>query len=213
MKIKVDNHRIAVMQSNVTTRPRVSLTTLIRAYFHYADQTSAAAHHTLSTGRCPLFLYTSLFGTLAPLHTHTALPTTHFLTAVCHIFFLQRTHSWWDHTPGPGAGLYYVWVVLSSRCLVSVFFQRSGEMPSFYQRLTEVCQRCGAGGTGSFAAQRKPGSCALWAPRLLCWLSVWICFRQASHGGQLCWQWSRTERGGTCRTAHLSSPLRGQWAI
>lgn len=133
---------------NIMTRPRVSRSALIGACFHDADQTSPAARPTLSMRGCPLLLCTSLFGTLAALRTHTALPDTHFLAAVCHIFFLERTHAWWDHTPGPGAGLYYVWAGLSSRCLVSVFCQRSGETPGFYQRLAVVCQRCGAGGTG-----------------------------------------------------------------
>lgn len=65
----------------------------------------------------------------ATCHTHTALPNTPFLAAVCHIFFLERTHAWWDHTPGPGAGLYYVWVGLSSRCLVSIFAREAGRCP------------------------------------------------------------------------------------
>lgn len=67
----------------------------------------------------------------------------------------------------------------------------------------------GRAGLGSSAAQRRPGSRAPWAPRLVRRLSVWICFRQASHGGQLRRRRSRTERRGTCSTAHLSSPLRG----
>lgn len=84
-----------------------------------------------------------------------------------------------------------------------------GDARFFISGWPRCVRGAGRAGPGSSAAQRRPGPRALWAPRLVCWLSVWICFRQASHGGRLRRRRGRAERRGACSTAHLSSPLRG----
>lgn len=89
------------------------------SYFHYADEGGQEERRTLGRRGYMLLLCTTLFGTLAALHT--CHPPRHTLSAcsLSHFFLQRQTHAWWDHTPGPGAGVYYVWVGLSSRCLVS----------------------------------------------------------------------------------------------
>lgn len=137
-------------------RPCLSLDVLITAYFHYADEGGPEEHHTLGRRACMLLLCTTLFGTLAALHT--CQPPWHTLShcSLSH-FFLERTHAWWDHTPGPGAGVYYVWVGLSSRCLVSRLGKPQNHTEA--QHLS-VADRGLAqlGGAGRSTARQKPGS-------------------------------------------------------
>lgn len=133
MKFKVVNHTLAAVQANVPTGPRVSLTSLIRACFHDADQTSAAAaHHTLSMRRCPLLLYTSIWHPHSSPHTHT-----HTLPSLLHNSLLQSAtfsfHS--GHirdeithlAPGP-VFIMYEW-----------FYPRDAWCPFFFAREAERC--------------------------------------------------------------------------
>lgn len=50
-------------------RPRVSVSVPISAHFHYADEGRPEERHTLGRRGCTLLLCTTLFGTLAALHT------------------------------------------------------------------------------------------------------------------------------------------------
>lgn len=103
-----------------------------------------------------LLLCTTLFGTLAA--RHTCHPPRHTLShcSLSH-FFLERTHAWWDHTPGPGASVYYVWVGLSSRCLVSRLGkpQNHGEAQHLSVADRGVAQ---LGEAGRSTARQRPGS-------------------------------------------------------
>ncbi len=121
-----------------------------------------------------LLLCTTLFGTLAALHT--CHPPRHTLPhcSLSH-FFLQRTHAWWDHTPGPGAGVYYVWVGLSSRCLVSRLGEPENQGEA--QHLSAADRGvAGVGGAGSSTARQRPGSGLV---HVLCGLPGWCASSQS----------------------------------
>ncbi len=79
-------------QSFFLIRPCVSLTILISAYFHYADEGGPVKRRTLCMRGCMLLLCTTLFGTLAALQTRHPLRHTLPHCSLSH-FPLQRTHA------------------------------------------------------------------------------------------------------------------------
>lgn len=118
-------------------RPHVSLTILIGAYFHYADEGGPAKLCTLGRRGCMLLLCTTLFGTLAALHTHQP-PDTHFLTAVCHIsFYRGHMHDEITHQALGPVFIMYEWVYPLGAWCPGCGNQRTRERPSVCQRLTE----------------------------------------------------------------------------
>lgn len=127
-------------------------------------------HRILSNRERTLLLCTTLFGTLAAICTCLSPRYTLPRCSLSH-FFLQRTHSWWDHTPGPGASVYYVWVGLSSRCLASRLGKTENQGEA--QGLSAADQ--GAGGAGRATVWQRPGSVLV---HVLCGLPIWCAISQ-----------------------------------
>lgn len=153
------HHRIPVVQrqSFLLIRPRVSLTILIGANFHYADEGGPVEHHTLGRREFMLLLCTTLFGTLAALHTRHPPRHTFPHCSLSH-FFLQRTrmHNEITHRALGPMFIMYKWVYPLGAWCPGWKSHRSRVRP---QRLSAVDRGLAAvGGAGGFGARRRPGS-------------------------------------------------------
>lgn len=119
-------------------RPGVSLAILIGARFLYADEGRPVEHRPQGMRGRMLLSCTTLFATLAALHTHTALPDTHFLAAVCHIsFYRGHMHDEITRQALRPVFIMYEWVYPLGAWRPGWGNQSTRERPSVCRRLTE----------------------------------------------------------------------------